>query len=69
MKKEITYCDRCGKETENSSTIELYKETYFLLWSRCYCRRKTEVCKECYESFQKWLEGNIEEDNDATKRE
>ncbi len=59
MRKETvkTTCDRCGKEIPNwyDKAFRFYKRK-FLITRGAYCeQRDMDLCKECYESFRKWL--------------
>ena len=56
--REVTttmYCDRCGKNIENTAdayTVELYP---FVNADLLYGEGK-DLCADCMESFEKWME-------------
>lgn len=68
MIKKKTYCDRCGKECEQS------RYTKYLIFKRKYIftnssEEKLDLCQKCYDSLQGWFRTGIankfeEETND-----
>lgn len=58
MIKKTLYCDRCGKECEQSrfSHYLLFKRKYILTVSN---EEKLDLCQECYDSLQDWFQTGL----------
>lgn len=56
MEKIILYCDRCGKECEETR----HNRGYHLFRNKFYIRKSTDkeyldLCQSCYDSLAKWV--------------
>lgn len=45
------FCDRCGKEINQSTFLWLSGAHGYDIWSRKY-----ELCDECYKEMKEWFE-------------
>ena len=59
MKTEIikTTCDRCGKEISDWHDVafRFYKRKFWISRGAFREDKEMDLCKDCYESFRKWL--------------
>lgn len=56
MKKEIIFCDYCGKRITKRNKIKTpwYENIYLFINS--YYEIGGDGCRECYDSYLKWME-------------
>lgn len=58
MIKKKMYCDRCGKECEQSrfAHYRIFKRKYIFTDSS---EEKLDLCQKCYDSLQDWFRTGI----------
>lgn len=56
MKKEIIYCDRCGKECEDYIKGGYVAKRKYRLFRTFY--ESLDLCDKCYEELNEWLSRN-----------
>lgn len=60
MKKVI--CDRCGKEIESPKYIRYTIEQLYTLSQRSIWNTSIDLCKDCQQEMDTWLNSNKKEE-------